>query len=249
MPPQDRPASHAPLPRRRVLEVAGVFARLGFTAFGGPAAHVALMEDEIVRRRGWVDRQHFLDLLATVNFIPGPNSTEMAIHLGLIRAGWAGLVVAGVCFILPAVLIILPLAWLYVTYGSLPQVQGVLHGINACIVAIVAAAMWRFARTGIKDPFTAGIAALATVAGFVAPRFGIEQSELLILAAAALAGGLWYARPRIPRLPLLSIGVPLAVLPATVPALTLSAGLMTMSLIPMRRRDAIQIRGAPTHVG
>src|SRR5690348_320549 len=93
---------------RRVWEVARLVLRLGFTAFGGPAAHVVLMEDEVVRRRGWVDRQHFLDLVSAVNFIPGPNSTELAIHLGWLRAGMPGLLAAGLCFIVPAVLIILP---------------------------------------------------------------------------------------------------------------------------------------------
>src|SRR6185503_14794350 len=124
----------------RLKEVALLFTRLGFTAFGGPAAHVAMIEDEVVQRRGWIDRRHFLDLLASVNFVPGPNSTELAIHLGLIRAGFAGLVVAGVCFITPAVLIILPLAYLYVRTGALPQVSAAMAGINAAVVAIIAAA-------------------------------------------------------------------------------------------------------------
>src|SRR3954463_341064 len=126
--------------RSRLAEVALLFTRLGFTAFGGPAAHVAMIEDEVVGRREWIDRQHFLDLLAAVNFVPGPNSTELAIHLGLIRAGTPGLFAAGVCFITPAVLIILPPAWMYVTYGTLPQVSSAMRGINACVVAIVAAA-------------------------------------------------------------------------------------------------------------
>src|SRR6185312_5875905 len=117
-------------PRRaQIREVAALFTRLGFTAFGGPAAHVAMIEEEVVVRRGWVDRRHFLDLVSAVNFIPGPNSTELAIHLGWVRAGMAGLVVAGACFIVPAVLIILPIAWGYVTYGSLPEVRGVMEGV------------------------------------------------------------------------------------------------------------------------
>src|SRR5687768_15498991 len=144
---QDQPTS--PPPGGRLREVALLFTRLGFTAFGGPAAHVALMEDEVVRRRGWLDRQHFLDLVAAINFVPGPNSTELAIHLGLIRAGRAGLVVAGLCFIVPAVLIILPLAWVYCAYGTgpnaLPRVAGMMSAIGACVLAIIAAALWRFA--------------------------------------------------------------------------------------------------------
>src|SRR5688572_5899221 len=140
--------------RGRLREVALLFTRLGFTAFGGPAAHLALMEDEVVRRRGWLDRQHFLDLVAALNFIPGPNSTELAIHLGLIRAGWRGLLAAGACFITPAVLIILPLAWAYVRLGHRPQAGSVLRGISAAVVAIILVAGWRFARTGVKDGFT-----------------------------------------------------------------------------------------------
>src|SRR3954447_17217206 len=104
-------------------ELAALFTKLGFTAFGGPAAHVALMEDEVVVRRGWIHHQHFLDLVAAVNFIPGPNSTELAIHIGQLRAGFRGLLVAGACFITPAVLIILPIAWAYVKWGTLPQAQ------------------------------------------------------------------------------------------------------------------------------
>src|SRR3954452_19238340 len=130
--------------RGRLREVALLFARLGFTAFGGPAAHVAMMEDEVVRRRGWIDRRPFLELVGTLNFIPGPNSTELAIHLGLIRAGLRGLVTAGICFITPAVLIILPLAWAYVRYGQVYQVQGVMRGISGAVVAIIAVAGWRF---------------------------------------------------------------------------------------------------------
>src|SRR5687768_11814976 len=150
---QDQPTS--PPPGGRLREVALLFTRLGFTAFGGPAAHVALMEDEVVRRRGWLDRQHFLDTVSALNFIPGPNSTELAIHLGLLRAGMPGLLVAGACFILPAVLIILPLAYAYVRYGSLPPVQGTLALVNAVVVSILAVAVWRLGRTGVKDRFTA----------------------------------------------------------------------------------------------
>jgi len=154
----------------RLREIAGLFTFLGFTAFGGPAAHIALMEDQVVHRRHWIDRKQFLHLLAAVNFIPGPNSTELAIHLGLIRGGFRGLVVAGACFILPAVLIILPLAWLYVEYGQKPQVQHALAGISACVVAVVAAALCRFARTGIKDRFSAALAAVCAGMAFLAER-------------------------------------------------------------------------------
>ena len=183
----------------RLREVAGLFTRLGFTAFGGPAAHVAMMEDEVVRRRGWIDRRHFLDLVGTLNFIPGPNSTELAIHLGLIRAGLRGLVVAGVCFITPAVLIILPLAWAYVRFGQVYPVRGAMRGISGAVVAIVAVAGWRFARTAVRDRFTAILAVVTVVAEWgltrwLRPEWGL-QPELILLALAAIAGLLWYAPP------------------------------------------------------
>jgi chromate transporter len=178
--------------RSRLGEVARLFLKLGFTAFGGPAAHVALMEEEVVNRRGWMDRQHFLDMVSAVNFIPGPNSTELAIHIGLIRAGWRGLIVAGVCFIVPAMMIVLPLAWCYVTYGATPAVGEALVGIKACMVGIVAVALWRFARTGIKDGFTAGVAVVALAMAIACKRFAVPQAELIVLGVAAVAGVAWY---------------------------------------------------------
>lgn len=182
------PQQHEP---SRLAEVARLFLKLGFTAFGGPAAHVALMEEEVVTRRGWLDRQHFLDMVSAVNFVPGPNSTELAIHVGLVRAGFPGLVVAGVCFITPAMLIVLPLAWLYVAHGRTPGVGEALVGIKACMVAIVVVALWRFARTGVKDAFTTVIAIAAAVAGFA---WKVPQQELIILGIAAVAGMIWYGR-------------------------------------------------------
>jgi chromate transporter len=198
---------------QRLLEVAWLFTRLGFTAFGGPAAHVAMMEEEVVVRRKWIDRQHFLDLVASVNFVPGPNSTELAIHLGLIRAGYAGLVVAGVCFIVPAVLIILPLAYWYVRAGALPQVGAAMGGINACVVAIIAAAAWRFGQTAIRDRFTAALAIVAAAIGFAGARYPQIQPELLALALAAVLGAVYYGRPRV-RLSAAPLLLPLALSPS-----------------------------------
>ena len=209
---QDAPAEVDSLPASRpsrLAEVALLFTRLGFTAFGGPAAHVALMEDEVVRRRKWLDREHFLDLVSALNFIPGPNSTELAIHLGFIRAGYPGLVVAGACFILPAVLIILPIAWAYVTFGTVPQVRHVLLSINAAVIAILLVAFWRLAKTAVKDRFTLAVAVLAVI-GAVALRDRARwQPELILLGLAAVVGALWYGRPRPVGLPLLAIS-PLA---------------------------------------
>src|SRR5438034_7424978 len=121
----------------RLLELARVFLKLGLVSFGGPAAHIAMMEDEVVRRRHWLTREAFLDLLGATNLIPGPNSTEMAIHIGRQWAGWAGLVVAGRWFILPAALITLSVAWAYVRFGSLPQATGFLYGVKPVMIAVV----------------------------------------------------------------------------------------------------------------
>ena len=185
--------------RQRVTEVAKLFTRLGFTAFGGPAAHVAMIEQECVYRREWLDRKHFLDLVAAVNFVPGPNSTELAIHLGYIRAGMRGLVTAGVCFITPAVLIILPLAYLYVRTGSLPSVSAAMVGINGCVIAIIAAATVRFARTSINDVFTAFITVASIVGGFYGERYPEHSPELIILACAAGLGAIYYGgAPKVP---------------------------------------------------
>src|SRR5690606_11020152 len=117
-------------------ELARLFVKLGLIAFGGPAAHVAMLEDEVVTRRRWLSREHFLDLVGATNLIPGPNSTEMAMHVGYVRAGWVGLVVAGVCFILPAALLTCAAAWLYAAYGALPAVEPFLYGIKPAVIAV-----------------------------------------------------------------------------------------------------------------
>lgn len=137
-----------PSRRRRLGELATLFLRLGLTAFGGPAAHIAMMEDEVVARRRWLTREEFLDLLGATNLIPGPNSTEMAIHIGHRRAGWPGLVVAGTCFIIPATLIVSALAWTYVRLGTLPRAVALFNGVKPVIVAIVLQALWRLIALG-----------------------------------------------------------------------------------------------------
>ena len=131
--------------------------KLGIIGFGGPAAHIAMMEDEVVRRRQWLTRDAFLDLVGATNLIPGPNSTEMAIHIGRIRAGTAGLIVAGVCFILPAALIVTALAWAYVAYGQLPPVAGVLHGVKPVVIAVVVQALWNLGKSSVKSWPLAGL--------------------------------------------------------------------------------------------
>lgn len=168
---------------RRIGELAGLFLRLGTTAFGGPAAHLAMMEDEVVRRRKWMTSEEFLDLVAVTNLIPGPNSTEMAIHIGYRRAGWPGLVVAGACFILPAFAIVFGLAWLYVQYHTLPVATSMLRGVQPVIIAIVAQALWRLGRTALKTRTLAAVG-LASVG---LSLLGVH--ELLVLFAAAIVTG------------------------------------------------------------
>ena len=133
-----------------IKEIAKLFLRLGFTAFGGPAAHIAMMQQEVVTKRKWLNEQEFLDLLGATNLIPGPNSTEMAIHIGHARAGWKGLIVAGICFILPAVFITLIFAVLYKQYGQLPEVQPFVYGIKPAIIAIILSAVYPLAKKSLK---------------------------------------------------------------------------------------------------
>jgi len=163
---------------RRVGELARLFLKLGCIGFGGPAAHIALMEDEVVRKRGWLSRESFLDLVGATNLIPGPNSTEMTIHIGLTRAGWRGLIVAGSCFILPAMLIVLGLAWAYVRFGSLPQAIWLLYGVKPVIIAIVVQALWNLGTTAVKGPLT-GVAGAAVIG-----LSFLGVNEVLLLFAA-----------------------------------------------------------------
>lgn len=155
-----------------------LFLRLGTTAFGGPAAHIALMEDEVVRRRHWMTRERFLDYVGATNLIPGPNSTELAIHIGHARGGWPGLFVAGLCFIVPAMLIITVVAWAYVRYGSLPDAAGLLYGIKPVVMSIVATALWSLGRTAMKTATLALLAAAAVV------LVASGAHELAVLAGA-----------------------------------------------------------------
>ncbi len=166
--------------RKRLWQLAILFLRLGTTAFGGPAVHIAMMREEVVRRRKWLTDAEFLDLLGATNLIPGPNSTEMAIHVGFRRAGWPGLLVAGACFILPASLITLVFAWAYVRFGSLPQASALLYGVKPVLIAIIAQALWGLGRTAIKTRMLAGLAVAAVVANLAG------ASELAILGAGGM---------------------------------------------------------------
>jgi chromate transporter len=165
-------------------DLALLFLKLGTIGFGGPAAHIAMMEDEVVRRRRWLSREEFLDLLGATNLIPGPNSTEMAIHIGHRKAGWIGLLIAGSCFILPAALIVTGFAWAYVRYGTVPQAGALLYGVKPVIIAIVLQALWGFARSALKNWLLAMIGAVGMVLVFC----GID--ELAILLGAGLVAGI-----------------------------------------------------------
>jgi len=159
-------------------ELASFFLRLGTTAFGGPAAHIAIMEDELVRRRKWLSRETFLDLLGASNMIPGPSSSELAIHIGYLQRGWVGLLIAGSCFILPAALIVAALAWLYVQFGRLPAASAVLYGVKPVVIAIVLQALWGLGRTAVKTKLLGFIGACALVLAFV----GLHPLLVLLLA-------------------------------------------------------------------
>lgn len=174
----------------RLKELALVFLKLGILGFGGPAAHIAMMEEEVVARRGWLTRQRFLDLLGATNLIPGPNSTEMAIHLGYVRAGWSGLAVAGICFILPAVGLTAGLAWIYVRFGQLPQVAPWLLGIKPAVVAIIAVSVWRLGKKACKTWSLGAIGAAVLAASL------LQVNEVAALLLGGAAGMLWLRLPQ-----------------------------------------------------
>jgi chromate transporter len=173
-------ASAPPNQNQRLAEVAGLALRLGFTSFGGPAAHIAMLHDEVVTRRQWITEEYFLDLLGATYLIPGPNSTEMFIHIGRVRAGWRGLIVSGVCFILPAAAIVLVLAWAYVRFGGTPAAEWLLYGIKPVIIAIVLQALWNLGRTAIKGPL------LMLIAVAVVGLYLLGANELVLLFGGGL---------------------------------------------------------------
>jgi chromate transporter len=177
--------------RHRLGEVTRLFLRLGLTAFGGPAAHIAIMRQEVVERRQWVTEQQFLDLIGAANLIPGPTSTEMAIFLGYQRVGWLGLLLGGLCFILPAMLIVLGLAWSYVRYGSTPLAGDLFYGLLPAVIAIIASALWSLGRRAVKNGWTLliGLAALAL--------YFLRVNILLLLLGAGLAAMLAANRKRL----------------------------------------------------
>jgi len=211
-------AQSAAAGRTSLGEIARLFLKLGTVAFGGPAAHIAMMEDEVVRRRRWLTREQFLDYLGATNLIPGPNSTELAIHIGHARAGRAGLVVAGACFILPAALIVGTIAWAYVRYGALPQAAGLLYGVKPVVIAVVVQALWGLGRSAVKSAPLAALGAAAVAA----TAAGVH--ELAVLAGAGVATAITHTvgggRRGADALPALGVSVQ----PATVGAGVTAAG-------------------------
>lgn len=174
-------------------EVAKVFLKLGLIGFGGPAAHIAMMQDEVVKKRQWLSHEHFLDLIGATNLIPGPNSTEMAMHCGQERGGWKGLIVAGLCFIVPAVIITAIFAWAYQQYGNLPEVAPFIYGIKPAIIAVVVSVMIGLGKKALKtnELVVIGVAcAVASLAGI---------NEIAVLFGAGLLGIIYYLLKQKPR--------------------------------------------------
>ena len=207
----------------RLGEVAALFLKLGLFAFGGPAAHIAMMREEVVRRRRWLEDQEFLDMVGATNLIPGPNSTELAIHLGHRRAGWKGLFTAGGLFIVPAVLIVLGIAILYVEYGTTPAFEWALYGIKPVVIAIILKALLGLGKTAMKGPMTAAIG-VAVLAGYL-----LGVNELLLLAAAGVVatGARFGGR-------MASGGAAALALPASLPLLgALPVGAATFSMLTL----------------
>ncbi|MFI5385053.1 MAG: chromate efflux transporter [Fimbriimonadales bacterium] len=188
MPNAVRPIPQHPdtsIPRQGLAELAGVFLRLGLTAFGGPAAHIAMMRREFVERRQWLSDEEYADMIGAANLVPGPSSTEVAIHVGYRRAGGLGLIIAGLCFILPAALIVGVIAALYKAYGSLPEARHAMYGIKPVVIAIIAQALWGLGKTVLKKPLPIVLALGCAAAGYLA-----VMPLILLLGSGALTGGL-----------------------------------------------------------
>lgn len=175
---------------RRLGETARVMLKLGVLAFGGPLAHIGMLEDEVVERRRWMSRQHFLDLVGATSLLPGPNSTQMMMHVGYERAGWLGLLVAGFSFVLPAALITVVLAALYVTYGTVPAIESLLWGIKPAVLIIILAAVWRLGRSAMKT-WREVVLAAAVLAAMI-----LGTNEILALFVGAVVGAVWLSLTR-----------------------------------------------------
>ncbi len=199
----------------KLRELALVFLRLGSVALGGPVAQLAMIREEVVDKRGWMTQTEFLDRVGASNLIPGPNTTELAIFAGFLRAGWAGLVVAGVCYLMPSAVIVSVLAWLYVRFGTVPQVTGVLYGLKPAVIAVVAHSIWKLGRSTARTRFLAGLGLAAFMAAF------LGAGTLMVILIAGVVGGLreWWVRGRV------GMAAP-AIL------VTIAAGLAAAQLLP-----------------
>lgn len=191
-------SQEVPSPQASLFELSRLFLKLGTIAFGGPPAHIAMMEDEVVSRHRWLTREQFLDFLGAANLIPGPTSTEMAINVGRVLAGWPGLMVAGISFILPSAIFVTILAWAYVRFGSLPQVAGVLYGVKPVVIALIVQAVIKLGRSAVKSSW------LAVVGGLAVLAFALGVDELAVLATGGVVAGLayWMHSDRKEKLPL-----------------------------------------------
>jgi chromate transporter len=192
---------------RPLRELALLFLRLGTIAFGGPAAHIAMMEEEVVERRKWLSRERFLDMLGATNLIPGPNSTEMAIHVGYLKAGWPGLLTSGACFIFPAAILVWTAAWAYVRFGALPEAEAVLYGVKPIIIAVVLQALLRLTKTALKTKTLIVLSVLAVAAN------ALGVNELLVLFVAGLASAIAYTMTQRGGAPAASLWLPLLSVP------------------------------------
>jgi chromate transporter len=192
-------ASAAAAPTESLWELVWLYLKLGTLAFGGPAAHIALMEDEVVRRRRWLSHEQFLDLLGASNLLPGPSSTELAIYIGYARCGLLGLLAAGVCFILPAFFMVMGIGWAYSCYGNIPLATGLLYGVKPVVIAIVLQAIWRLGRTAVKTLFLAAVGLAAAALSFV----GVNPLAVLVGSGAAvvLVRGIATRPPGLPASP------------------------------------------------
>ena len=172
--------------KNELTEIAKLFLKLGTISFGGPAAHISMMEDEVVKKRKWMTQEHFLDLVGATNLIPGPNSTEMTMHCGYERGGWKGLFVAGICFIFPAVIITAVFAWLYQVYGQLPKVEPYIYGIKPAVISIIAMAAWRLGKKAVKNVELAVLGLITLMACL------LGLNEIAALFGCGLLGFLLY---------------------------------------------------------
>lgn len=220
--------SDSPAPQEQVslAELAVIFLKLGTIAFGGPAAHIAMMEAEFVQRRQWLSEAEFLDRLGMANLIPGPSSTEVAILIGYSKRGWAGLIVAGCCFIIPAAILVTLLAAVYVRFGSLPQVEGILYGIKPAVIAIILQALWSLARTAVKTKLLAAIGVTVVVLSGV----GIAPLVVLVIAGTASGAAAWFQRQGRVALTALSPCGRFAVLIGTATAVSVPVSLIRLFL-------------------